>query len=62
MKVASIGGNYYVSTVIDEFSRRIHGDIIKSKSGAAIKIIQLIKQCQTQTGKALKEENTELRH
>lgn len=44
----------YTSAVVDEASRCIHLDIIKTKGATAVAAVKWIKQAQTQTGRKLK--------
>ena len=54
MRVETLEGCKYLSTIIDERSRRIVGQLIKNKSDAAEGIINWCKQAVVETGKPLK--------
>jgi hypothetical protein len=53
--VQSIKGKYYVSTIIDEYSRKVSLKILNNKSDAINHIIEWINNAETFTGKRLKE-------
>lgn len=54
IQVESMGGNRYLSTLIDEKSRRIVGHLIKNKSDTADKIIEWCTQAAVEKQKQLK--------
>ncbi len=55
----SLGGNLYLLTLIDEYTRKIYGYTLKKKSEAADKIIEWCKQVQRETGRKIKQFHTD---
>ena len=51
----TMGGNLYALLIVEEYSRSVHVELLKTKDEAAERVIAIVEMWQNHTGKQLKE-------